>query len=77
MSSPNAEGEAIFCSQPSKLNANMCSKIDTSSANITTALATSPPNPALTGAPNAELVASDCSGTDPPQNEHIPSLVGE
>ncbi|KRF81598.1 phosphatidylinositol 4-kinase beta isoform X2 [Drosophila virilis] len=77
-SSPNAEGEAIFCSQPSKLNSNMCSKIDTNSANITTALATSPPNPnpALTDAPpNVELVASDCSGADPPQIEHIPSVV--
>ncbi|EDW73638.1 uncharacterized protein Dwil_GK17653, isoform A [Drosophila willistoni] len=47
VSSPNAESENTFCSPSSILGTNMCSKIVTTAASVTSALSTSP-TPALT-----------------------------
>ncbi|XP_064535699.1 uncharacterized protein fwd [Drosophila montana] len=92
ISSPNAESETTFCSPSTILSTNMCSRIATTAASVTAALATSPPMPPLTvahnnnPAPGSETVASVTVARDPPttavvlhvqRNHHIPTGVIE
>ncbi|XP_023173810.2 phosphatidylinositol 4-kinase beta isoform X2 [Drosophila hydei] len=92
ISSPNAESETTFCSPTTILSTNMCSRIATTAASVTAALATSPPMPALTVArcnnvvPGSGTVITGRPAMDPPtsavtvhaqRNQHVPNGVIE
>ncbi|XP_017855575.1 PREDICTED: uncharacterized protein LOC108608625 [Drosophila arizonae] len=92
ISSPNAESETTFCSPTTILSTNMCSRIATTAASVTAALATSPPMPALTiaqcndAASGSGTVITDRPVTDTPtsavtvhaqRNQPVPNGVIE